>query len=257
MNLPDTHIITSDMIANDKTAHDKEHRIRVSEIFGPTIQGEGALIGQPTVFVRTGGCDYRCSWCDSLYAVDIEHRHEWQSMTAAEIFAEIQRLSGGRPLMVSLSGGNPAIQHLAPLIELGHEYGYRFALETQGTISQPWFADLDVLTLSPKPPSSEMVTDWQLFDECLAFCKDQPELALKIVIFDDLDYQYAKEAAERYPELPIYLQPGNHQTNGDSDAQGLSERLLWLTDKVMHDRWFTAKVLPQLHVMMWGNQRGV
>lgn len=40
-------------------------RIRISEIFGPTIQGEGALIGEPTVFVRTGGCDYRCSWCDS------------------------------------------------------------------------------------------------------------------------------------------------------------------------------------------------
>jgi len=48
--------------------------IRVSEIFGPTIQGEGALIGQPTVFVRTGGCDYRCSWCDSLHAVDSRFR---------------------------------------------------------------------------------------------------------------------------------------------------------------------------------------
>ena len=39
--------------------------IAISEIFGPTIQGEGALIGKPTVFVRTGGCDYRCSWCDT------------------------------------------------------------------------------------------------------------------------------------------------------------------------------------------------
>ncbi|TIT89813.1 MAG: 7-carboxy-7-deazaguanine synthase QueE, partial [Mesorhizobium sp.] len=36
--------------------------IRVSEIFGPTVQGEGVLIGLPTVFIRTGGCDYRCSW---------------------------------------------------------------------------------------------------------------------------------------------------------------------------------------------------
>ena len=48
--------------------------IRISEIFGPTIQGEGALIGQPTVFVRTGGCDYRCAWCDSLHAVDSRFR---------------------------------------------------------------------------------------------------------------------------------------------------------------------------------------
>ena len=56
--------------------------IRVSEIFGPTIQGEGALIGQPTVFVRTGGCDYRCSWCDSLHAVESAYRETWAPMSA-------------------------------------------------------------------------------------------------------------------------------------------------------------------------------
>ena len=41
----------------------------VVEVFGPTIQGEGELAGVPTAFVRFGGCDYRCSWCDSLFAV--------------------------------------------------------------------------------------------------------------------------------------------------------------------------------------------
>ena len=51
-------------------------QIRVNEIFGPTIQGEGALIGQPTIFVRTGGCDYRCSWCDTLHAVDSAYRDD-------------------------------------------------------------------------------------------------------------------------------------------------------------------------------------
>jgi 7-carboxy-7-deazaguanine synthase len=52
-----------------------EH-IRISEIFGPTIQGEGPLIGRPTVFVRTAGCDYRCTWCDTLYAVLLEYHDE-------------------------------------------------------------------------------------------------------------------------------------------------------------------------------------
>jgi organic radical activating enzyme len=51
-----------------------KERIRISKIFGPTIQGEGPLIGRPIVFVRTGGCDYRCSWCDTLYAVLPEYR---------------------------------------------------------------------------------------------------------------------------------------------------------------------------------------
>ncbi|RWD90497.1 MAG: 7-carboxy-7-deazaguanine synthase QueE, partial [Mesorhizobium sp.] len=55
--------------------------IRISEIFGPTVQGEGPLIGRPTVFVRTGGCDYRCRWCDTLYAVLPEFREDWTLMT--------------------------------------------------------------------------------------------------------------------------------------------------------------------------------
>ena len=142
--------------------------IRVSEIFGPTVQGEGLLIGRPTVFVRTGGCDFRCSWCDTLYAVLPEYHDEWRPMSPEAIMAEVARLSGGRPVLVTLSGGNPALQPLAPLIALGHAAGYRFAMETQGSVAQPWFADLDWLVLSPKPPSSGMTMDWRSFDECLA-----------------------------------------------------------------------------------------
>ena len=149
--------------------------IRISEIFGPTIQGEGALIGQPTIFVRTGGCDYRCDWCDTLHAVDSEFRHTWKPMSAEDIFAQIETLSGGKPLMISLSGGNPAIQPLKPLIALGHAKNYTFALETQGSIAADWFEDLDVLTLSPKPPSSKMKTDWAAFDACLTAAADKPQ----------------------------------------------------------------------------------
>lgn len=231
--------------------------IRISEIFGPTIQGEGALIGEPTVFVRTGGCDYRCSWCDTLYAVESKYRHDWKPMSAADIFAEIQKLSNNTPLTVSLSGGNPATQNCADLIALGQKHGYRFALETQGSVAQDWFADLDVLTLSPKPPSSGMETDWQKFDECLKAAKDKPEIALKIVIFDDIDYAYAQDAANKYPDLPLYLQPGNHKTNGESDIDGLNTRMRWLVDKAINDNWFNAHILPQLHVTIWGNKRGV
>src|SRR5262249_17228736 len=87
--------------------------IRISEIFGPTIQGEGPLIGRPTVFVRTGGCDYRCSWCDTLYAVLPEYRDEWTPMTPRAIMARVNELAGGEPVLISLSGGNPALQPLA------------------------------------------------------------------------------------------------------------------------------------------------
>ena len=240
-----------------------EAPIRVSEIFGPTIQGEGVLIGLPTVFVRTGGCDYRCSWCDTLHAVDSDYRDQWRPMSVDEIWQEVTRLSGGKPLTISLSGGNPAIQPLGPLIACGHAEGYRFALETQGSLAREWFAELDVLVLSPKPPSSGMATDWIAFDDCLRMAGDGPQIALKIVIFDDLDYEYARDAAARYPQLPVYLQPGNH-TPPPADAEdaivdidGIVERMRWLVEKVSNDRWFEARVLPQLHVIIWGNRRGV
>src|SRR5947208_16829453 len=93
-------------------------RIRISEIFGPTCQGEGPLSGRPTVFVRTAGCDYRCAWCDTLYAVLPEYSEEWVSMTPPQIMTRVNELAEGHPVLISLSGGNPALQPLAPLIEL-------------------------------------------------------------------------------------------------------------------------------------------
>lgn len=238
--------------------------IRISEIFGPTVQGEGPLIGRPTVFVRTGGCDYRCTWCDTLYAVLPEFREEWTLMSSAEILARVERLAGSVPVLVSLSGGNPALQPLEPLIAQGHGKGYTFALETQGSVSQPWFAALDWLMLSPKPPSSGMTTDWQALDDCVAAAGSGPGRVLKVVVFDEADYAYARLVADRYPALPIYLQVGNpaplmtHAGPGkeDADIDDVMKGFRWLVDKVAADRWFSATVLPQLHVLAWGNRRG-
>ncbi|EHK77835.1 7-cyano-7-deazaguanosine (preQ0) biosynthesis protein QueE [Sinorhizobium meliloti CCNWSX0020] len=243
--------------------HTRSNEIRVSEIFGPTIQGEGVLIGLPTVFVRSGGCDYRCSWCDSLHAVDSSYRHEWQTMSTEEVWQEIVRLSGGEAVMVSLSGGNPAIQPFGDLIGRGHEKGYRFALETQGSVARDWFAALDVLVLSPKPPSSGMETNWEALDDCLRSAGNKPQTVLKFVVFDEADYVYAMTAAARHPHLPVYLQPGNHtpppaeEADAPIDIDGVMERMRWLVDRVVADRWFEARILPQLHVLIWGNRRGV
>lgn len=237
-------------------------QIRISEIFGPTIQGEGALIGQPTVFVRTGGCDYRCRWCDTMYAVDSKFRNDWLPMDAENIMLEVTRLSADMPLMVSLSGGNPAIQPLQSLIRLGKSRGYRFALETQGSVARQWFNELDVLTLSPKPPSSEMSTDWQVLQQCVELGNEPVETVLKLVVFDETDYQYARQVSARFPSLPIFLQPGNHtppqpQEATTVDLNGIHQTMQWLIQHAIDDKWYRPTILPQLHVMLWGNQRGV
>ena len=237
--------------------------ISISEVYGPVIQGEGAVIGKPTVFVRTGGCDFRCYWCDSKFAVLPEHRGEWQRMSPEQVFAEVCELSE-KPLLVTLSGGNPALQPLGALITLGKNHGYTFAIETQGTVSRDWFEDLDYLTVSPKPPSSGMPTDWKKLARCLKAGGPSTETTLKVVIFDDADYAYAREVFSRFPEVSMYLQVGNDNPpdadgNGGSepDPGALLDRYARLSQKVLEDGWNEATVLPQLHVLLYGNKRGV
>lgn len=219
-------------------------------------------MGKPTVFVRTGGCDYRCSWCDSLYAVLPAYKAEWQPMTTEDIFTEVRRLSGEQPILVTLSGGNPAIQPLKALIDLGHSQGYTFAIETQGSIFQPWFAKLDYLTLSPKPPSSKQSTNWERLDQCVNIGTSQSdkkvEIGLKIVVFDEEDYVYAKHVSARYPGIPIYLQVGNDQLQTNTlDLSAVLTRMDWLIQRALSDQWYRATILPQLHVILWGNKRRV
>jgi len=196
-----------------------------------------------------------------MHAVDSKYRHDWKNMSTESILTKIEGLSGHTPLMISLSGGNPAIQDFKSLIDLGHKHGYKFALETQGSIAKDWFSNLDILTLSPKPPSSDMKTDWEMFDDCLSAANNKPEIAIKIVIMDDSDYEYAREVHKKYPQYPIYLQPWNHtpptENSEKIDLDGINNRMLWLIDKVNNDKWFDIRVLPQLHVMLWGNKKGV
>jgi len=229
--------------------------IPISEIFGPTVQGEGRQIGLPTIFVRTGGCDFRCTWCDTLYAVLPEHRHDWKPMSAEAILDEIDRLSQGRPILVTLSGGNPAIHDLGELLQLGHARGHTFTMETQGSIARDWFAELDHLTLSPKPPSSGMDNDSATFAACLDAAKDTPT-ELKLVVLDQTDFDWAVAFAAEHPELPLTLQVCNEDPN-QTDPDALLERFDWLVEQVRAAGLHRARVLPQLHVLAWGSRRGV
>lgn len=229
--------------------------IFVSEIFGPTIQGEGALIGKPTVFVRFGGCDYRCSWCDTKYAVEPIYQKHWQKMDCIGIFQQIEELSHQQPILVTLSGGNPAIYELTELLALGHAKGYQFAMETQGSIFHDYLAKLDYLTVSPKPPSSGEQTDFEVLSKVLA---QNSQATLKMVVANDEDYQWAKSVHQRFPNVPCYLQPCNTQFASTALNQSqLVNEMLWLVDKTIADNWFNITVLPQLHVFLWQNKRGV
>lgn len=232
--------------------------LTISEIFGPTIQGEGPLIGTPSVFVRTGGCDYRCSWCDTLYAVLPEYKRDWERMEVEEVIDRVRCLSNDKPLLVTLSGGNPAIQDLEPLIDRGHALGYRFAIETQASVAQAWFRKLDFLVLSPKPPSAGRVTPAEHVRRCLDAAGAAVPSAIKVVVFDEADFDYARGIYEHFSGVKFHLQVGNHTPPpAEIDAEGLLERFRWLSQKLIDASWFDAVLLPQLHVLVWGNQRAI
>ncbi|MGE7182406.1 7-carboxy-7-deazaguanine synthase QueE [Peribacillus sp. NPDC006672] len=240
-------------------------KLPVMEIFGPTIQGEGMVIGQKTMFVRTAGCDYSCAWCDSAFTWDGTGKEDTVQMTAEEIWDELKRIGGSGFSFVTISGGNPALlKNLNSLVAILHENKMKIGVETQGSRWQDWFLDIDELTISPKPPSSKMNTDFTVLDQIISnLANRNPEnhVSLKVVVFNEEDYQYAKNVHGRYPDIPFYLQVGNDDSSTADDRQlisGLLRKYEELIDKVIADNELNdVKVLPQLHTYIWGNKRGV
>ena len=97
-------------------------KIPVLEIFGPTIQGEGRVIGRKTMFVRTAGCDYRCSWCDSAFTWDGSAKDDIELLTAQDIYDRLKEIGGNQFDRVTISGGNPAlIKGIQDLVDLFEE----------------------------------------------------------------------------------------------------------------------------------------
>lgn len=236
-------------------------KIPIMEIFGPTIQGEGMVIGQKTMFVRTAGCDYQCAWCDSAFTWNGLESDRVRQMEPAEIVDELLHLGNDKFNHVTITGGNPALigEPMAKLIQLCHERGYEVALETQGSRMQEWFYEVNQLTLSPKPPSSKMKTDFAVLDSIIHRLKKRcVNFSLKIPVLDEMDLDYAREVFARYPDVrQKFLQPVNHRTDEAGDISGyLLDRLLWLFNVVIQDAMFNdVRVLPQLHAIVWSNER--
>ncbi len=123
--------------------------MRVAEVFY-SLQGEGTLVGVPSVFVRLAGCPFRCRWCDTAYAWDYSAGEEFDSAGIVE------RISQWPSKFVVLTGGEPLMgQDLAVrpgLVDLTHclkALGKHITIETAGTLFVPDLA-CDLISISPK-----------------------------------------------------------------------------------------------------------
>jgi len=235
----------------------------VVEIFGPTIQGEGPDAGQPAYFVRFGGCDWRCTWCDSMHAVDpaLVRAHA-QRLSVGDILDRLDALDEG-PRLVVLSGGNPALLRLGELVDALRRSGKQVAVETQGSVWRDWLRRVDRLVISPKPPSSGMATAehaalFAAFVERLGARGSTPA-ALKVAIFDKDDLDWAQGLHLAYPSFAFYLSAGTDVDVDEPQAiAAMRERYRWLCEAVAARRPLAGcRVLPQLHVVAWGTAKGV
>lgn len=237
----------------------------VIEIFGPTIQGEGPQAGLPALFVRFGGCDYACAWCDSMHAVDpVDVRKNAVYMTEPQICNALAKVMAEKCLVV-LTGGNPALHDLGQLVDDLHAIGFTVAIETQGSLWRPWMEKLDQLVISPKPPSAGMMGAKHERDlmgfmgSAVAHWSKGGEVASKIVVFHEEDLQWAIDFFNATPGIDQFLSVGTPVGMPESEAvDQVLARFRWLCDRVKAEPALVhARVLPQLHVLAWGLAQGV
>src|SRR5262249_15646003 len=139
------------------------------------------------------------------------------------------------------------------------ERGFRVAAETQGSFWRSWLAQLDRLTVSPKPPSSRMATAANR-DKLVRFLghlddSHASRSVLKIVCFAEVDLDWARSLAAEYPQLPLYLSADTPVPAPERLRDAVGQRYRWLCERVAREPDLArARVLPQLHVIAWEAQ---
>ena len=153
----------------------------IVEIFH-SVQGEGYHTGTPSIFIRFGGCNLQCSWCDTDFS-------KWDRMSITEIMAILKQWTTRR---IIYTGGEPAMQKLRPLSDELHSKGYNIAIETNGTIEL-----------------KEGLVDWICVSP-----KDMlyPEFSIKQRKGDELKVVYTGQDLSMYDNLKkgfdnLFLQP--------------------------------------------------
>jgi 7-carboxy-7-deazaguanine synthase len=229
---------SADRDALDRSALDRvgerADRLRITEIFF-SIQGEAMFSGLPTVFVRLTGCPLRCEYCDTAYAFS---GGEWRSIDAI-----VDEAGAYSTRYVCVTGGEPLAQpRCLKLLTALCDAGFDVSLETSGAID---IADVDprvARVVDVKTPGSKEQGRnlWSNLDLL------RPTDAVKLVICDRADYEWARETLAGRGALPcpIYFSPSHGQLPPGE-----------LADWVLADR-LPVRVQVQLHKVFWGDVPG-
>jgi 7-carboxy-7-deazaguanine synthase len=233
--------------------------MKIAEIFY-SIQGEGKLVGAPSVFVRVSGCNLRCVWCDTPYA---SWRPEGREMMTEEIMAEVEQhptrytvITGGEPMMFG---------ETVELIGALKAKGKHVTVETAGTLWPEGMGEgfMDLASVSPKLATS---TPWQRDGGRFAAAHEhgriRPEMLRKfaengvvrdrqwkfvVTRGDDLREIEALVASIGMKEEDVMLMPEG------TEAATLTKKSLELAELCKAKGW---RMSPRWHVYLWGNTKG-
>ena len=227
--------------------------MRIAEIFH-SVQGEGALVGVPSVFVRTSGCNLRCTWCDTPYT-------SWQPEgNERGLDAILEEIRGYEARHVVVTGGEPMIAPgIVGLTEGLQRLGLHVTIETAGTVFAPVLCDL--MSISPKlrnsTPRERENGRWAAQHERLRY---QPEVLRRLLQTFPYQLKFVIESPDDVGEIRAMLR----ELDADAgrvvlmpegiDAETLRNRGRWIVEICKTEGW---RFSPRLHVDLWGNQRGV
>ncbi len=227
--------------------------MKISEIFY-SIQGEGMLAGVPSVFLRTSGCNLRCTWCDTPYT---SWKPEGEDLPLGAILADVRKKWATH---VVVTGGEPMIQpDIVRLTQRLKDFGLHITIETAGTVYQA--VSCDLMSISPKlansTPTRREGGKWAAQHDKLRY---QPEVLKQLMAEYPYQLKFVVSEAEDLVEIErILTETGADRSRVVLMPEGISpeaiyEKSKWLVEICKRERF---RYGPRLHIDLFGNQRGV
>lgn len=226
--------------------------MKISELFY-SVQGEGSLVGVPSFFIRTTGCNLRCVWCDTPYT-------SWapvgDEMSVESIVAEALKHPGRHAVV---TGGEPLIApQVSELTTQLREAGFHITIETAGTVAPPVACDL--MSISPKLSNS---TPFEREDGRFAAQHErlryQPEVLRRLMTEYEYQLKFVVTAPSDLDEIRQLLKDtgGSAQKTmlmpEGTQLETLRERAQWMVEVCKSEGF---RYSPRLHIDLFGNRRG-
>ena len=231
------------------------------EIFA-SLQGEGASIGRPSVFVRLSRCNLACQWCDTAYTwrftgdnrphrdgADFERAANQITLSEEDVAARIAALGPDR---LVVTGGEPLLQGaaLARMVALLPP-AMHVEIETNGTVAPHPALDplVHQFNVSPKLSHSGNPADLALVPERLSAWSADPRAFFKFVVADPADVAEVRALQERHaiPPARIWLMPEGR------DSATIRGRMAWLAESCAQ---LGYNLTDRLHIHLYGDTRG-